>query len=210
MSGVPPRIGLLTRLHIRGRRITCPFDRVAEAVPARGLVASVGCGFGLLETDLARGSSSRLVIGVDDDPRKIRVAQALAADVSNARYGTGRLFDVLDPADRPVAILAVDVFYLIPHDAQEEFMRRARERLAPGGRLIVKDMAETPRVKAAWNRVQETLAVRVLRITRGADFHFRTVASFVDLFRRHGFHVAVTPLHRGYVHPHCLFIGTAV
>jgi hypothetical protein len=77
--------------------------------------------------------------------------------------------------------------------------------------LVVKDMSTRPRWKAWANQAQETLSVRVLRITAGSA-HFTFVepdqrarwlqaAGLVDVRSRR--------LDRGRVHPHHLLVGRA-
>ena len=84
-------------------------------------------------------------------------------------------------------------------------------QLAPGGVLVVKDMATRPRWKARLNRLQETVSVRVLRITEGSpDF------TFVGPDVRAGWlrdamltGVRARRLDRGRAHPHHLLLGRA-
>jgi SAM-dependent methyltransferase len=196
-----------TRLHIRGRLRTCPYDAVAAAVPESGLIGSIGCGFGVFEIGLALASRRREILGTDADRRKIATASALAAGWTRIRFEAGDFFSALGDGPRPAAILAIDTFYLIPYADQAAILRKARDVLRARGVMIVKDMRERPRWKAAWNRFQETLAVRVLRITQGERFYFRSSESWERLFTEAGFSFEERCLDRGYIHPHTLFVG---
>jgi O-methyltransferase involved in polyketide biosynthesis len=104
-------------------------------------------------------------------------------------------------------VTVLDVLYLVPYDVQERLLAACATRLAPGGVIVLKETAEVPRWKAWLNRVEETLAVRVLRLTVGGRFYFRTRADWHALFERLGFAVETIPLDRGYYHPHVLFVA---
>ena len=103
----------------------------------------------------------------------------------------------------------VDVLYLLPADEQRRLLTEAVAQLAPGGSVVVKEMGTRPRWKVRWNTLQETLSVKVLRITEGSSFDFvdpRTMAGWlVDL----GLRVRVRRLDAGRVHPHHLLVADA-
>ncbi|MHB8748868.1 MAG: class I SAM-dependent methyltransferase [Aggregatilineales bacterium] len=183
----------------------CPFQAIAAHVPAHGVIVDFGCGHGLFTQLLARQSPHRDLIGVDLDAHKIAIAQQLTATLPNLRFIVG---DVA-AADIPLvqAVIILDVFYLVPFDAQERLLAACAQKLAPAGVIILKDMAERPRWKVWLNWLEETLAVRVLRITLGDKFYFRSRAGWQALFHRLGFTVETIRLDRGYYHPHVLFIA---
>ena len=54
------------------------FRAVEKAVPARGKILDVGCGYGIVAHWLTMFSPERRVRGVDFDGEKIRVARATA------------------------------------------------------------------------------------------------------------------------------------
>jgi hypothetical protein len=110
----------------------------------------------------------------------------------------------LPPVD---AVTILDVFYLVPYSIQEKLLNVCVDRLAPGGVIVLKEMSERPRWKVALNWLEETLAVRVLKITIGGDFYFRPRADWQKLFRELGCTVETIPLDRGYYHPHVVFIA---
>ena len=57
-------------------------------------------------------------------------------------------------------VLLVDVLHHIPPAAQRDVFRMAAEKVAPGGRLIYKDMAARPRWRAAMNRLHDLVMAR--------------------------------------------------
>jgi 2-polyprenyl-3-methyl-5-hydroxy-6-metoxy-1,4-benzoquinol methylase len=196
---------LAVRAHVRVRWATCPLRAVAASVPGEGRVLEVGCGHGLLANYLALESGAREVHGIDVDGPKIEAARH-AGQASGATFASlppGRLPD--GPWD---AVAVVDVLYLLADDEQRRLLRACAARLAPGGVLVVKEMSPSPRWKARWNRAQETVAVRLLRITEGGGrFRFLPPEQLAGWMAEDGLAVAHRPLDRGYPHPHHIVVG---
>jgi len=189
------------RSHIALRWISCPFAAVLAEIPVGASVLDYGCGHGLLA--LAAASDRRAtVLGVDIDPRKVAVARRAATAAT--KFALTRQSEI--PEGRWDAICVVDVLYLMPPTAQREVLAGLAERLAPGGALIVKEMANRPRAKAAWMRIQERIMVRLIGATSGSTLAFTDVASLEEALRSGGLDVSSRPLRR-YPHPHHLLVG---
>jgi 2-polyprenyl-3-methyl-5-hydroxy-6-metoxy-1,4-benzoquinol methylase len=198
------------RLHVLVRWLSCPFPPIVDALPSTGRVLEVGCGHGLFSGYLARRYPRLHVCGVDIDAEKIAVATA------SEPLDGGRLqFAVGDSGAVPQgpwdAVVLVDVLYLLDEAGQRALLASCAAVLAPGGVLVVKDMATRPRWKARWNAAQEALSVRVLKITAGSPEF-----AFVDPDERARWLVAAglrdvraRRLDRGRVHPHHLLVGHA-
>ncbi len=198
------------RLHVWVRWLSCPFPPVVDVLPTAGRVLEVGCGHGLFSGYLARRAPGLEVLGVDIDAQKIAVAAAAEPlDGGRLRFAVGASGSVPDgPWD---AVVLVDVLYLLDEAGQRALLKSCAAVLAPGGVLVVKDMATRPRWKARWNALQEALSVRVLGITAGSPEF-----AFVDPDERARWLVAaglrdvrMRRLDRGRVHPHHLLVGRA-
>jgi 2-polyprenyl-3-methyl-5-hydroxy-6-metoxy-1,4-benzoquinol methylase len=195
------------RLHVLIRWLSCPFPPVVDVLPRSGRALEVGCGHGLFSTYLAQRAPGLQVHGVDIDADKVAVAaRSAAGPLSFAVAESGAL-----PAGPWDAVVLVDVLYLLDEAGQQALLESCAAVLAPGGVLVVKDMSTRPRWKAWANRAQETVSVRLLRITAGSA-HFAFVepdrrarwlqaAGLVDVRSRR--------LDRGRVHPHHLLVGRA-
>jgi len=184
-----------TRLHILIRYLTCPFLRLLRAVPreARSLL-EIGAGHGLFSR-LAAARGVARVVAVEPDLRKLGKVDGVrfVAAFDQAVRGS---FDV---------IAIVDVLYAIPLAAWDEILRRAYERLTPGGVLLIKEMDPASR-KNRWNAMQERLSMRLLRITLAETFNYESIEVFTARLKRAGFgEVTSRRIDFGYPHPHLLY-----
>ena len=195
-----------TRLHTHVRWRSCPFEAVADAVPARGRILEIGCGHGLFATYLALGSAERTVLGTDVDGDKIHAAQRAADGVPNLTFRPDEP-DAFPPGPWD-AVCIVDVLYLIDRDGERALLTTAADHLAPGGVLVVKEMGTTPRWKYRWMALQERLSVQVLKITAGHDLTFVPPDELAAWMGDAGLtDVEHRPLHRGHLHPHHLVVA---
>lgn len=197
---------------MRLRWHACPFPEVASEVPPTGRIVDVGCGHGLLALHLAAGSSSREVIGLDIDDAKLAAARAAAAvhpALDNVTFSSAdRLGDLDGPA---AAITVVDMLYLLDRVHQEALVQSLAQRLAPGGRLVIKEMAPTPRWKHRWMRAEEIVATRVARITASNDgvLCFTAPAEMRRWMTEAGLEVDERAVDGGRPYPHHLVVGRA-
>jgi len=79
----------------------------------------------------------------------------------------------------------------------------------PGGVVVVKEMGLTPRWKLRWNRFQETLATRVVKITEHTDagLHFVPPEEMAAWLEAKGLVAEVLRVDRGYPWPHTIVVG---
>ena len=198
------------RLHTALRWATCPFGPVQAAVPDVGEVLEVGCGHGLLSLSLALSSRGRRVTGVDIDGDKVAAAGAAAARLAPGEADVR--FATVEPGWLPTrtvdAVVIADVLYLLPVEDQRRLLRACAQCLGAGGVLVVKEVADRPRWKARWNRVQETVSTRVLGITAGdGSLHFVAPATMAAWLEAEGLRTESRALDRGYPWPHHLLVG---
>jgi 2-polyprenyl-3-methyl-5-hydroxy-6-metoxy-1,4-benzoquinol methylase len=197
------------RLHVLVRWLSCPFPPIVDVLPRSGRVLEVGCGHGLFSTYVTRRVPGVEVHGVDIDADKIAVAQRAAA--GDARLSFAVAQSGVLPAGPWDAVVLVDVLYLLDEARQRALLQSCAAVLAPGGVLVVKDMATGPRWKARLNALQETVSVRLLRITAGStEFAFVDPDERARWLRAAGLvDVRARRLDRGRAHPHHLLVGRA-
>ena len=200
--GAPP----VVRAHVAVRWATCPFPAVAAQLPRAGRILEIGCGHGLLSLYLALGSSDVSITGIDVDEDKLAAARAAANSA-----GLDASFEVASDGELPQGpwdgMAIVDLLYLLSAPDQAGLLQSCAEGLAPGGVLVVKEMALVPRWKFRWNTLQETAAVKILGITEGEELTFLPPAELAAAMVAGGLTVRDRPIHRGYLHPHHLLVG---
>ena len=193
------------RVHVAVRWFSAPFPAIVAALPPGGRVLEIGCGHGLFSAYAVLVDSAREVLGVDIDGHKIDAAAAAARDVEGLEFRLAPDGAVPDgPWD---AVVFVDVLYLLAADEQRRLLTEAVDHLAPGGRVVVKEMGTRPAWKVRWNTMQETLSVKILRITEGSAFDFvdpRTMGRWLEEL---GLTVELNRLDAGRVHPHHLLVA---
>ncbi len=143
------KAGVRDRGHVATRLRSVPFAAVLDALPATGLVASFGCGHAAIEIGAALESPARSILAADIDARKLAVAREAAAGLRIEVVEGDVLAILVARGLAPSAILVVDVLYLVDDAGQRNFFRRAKTALGPGALLVVKEMDERPRWKAA-------------------------------------------------------------
>jgi 2-polyprenyl-3-methyl-5-hydroxy-6-metoxy-1,4-benzoquinol methylase len=187
-----------------------PYEQIASRVPARGLILDLGAGHGLLSIALALGSSERKIRGIDHDERRIAVAQKAAADLGNLEFKSGGLLDAV--ADRELwgavsGIVVMDAMHYLTHHEQIVFLANARQALAPGGVLLIRDVDAAAGKNFIINRWHERIMTG-LGFTRASQLHFRTQSDWLQVLAEAGFAAACEPCSR-FPFADLLFTGTA-
>ena len=196
--------GAPQRLYSRIRWWICPFDRVLDAVPAEGRLLDVGCGAGLWLTYLAVERPRLTLEGLDPDPRKLALAGTSDALDSILHKGTA-----LDLPGGPYDCITIfDVLYLLSDEEKLSVLEKCHRSLAPGGRLLVKELDTSPWWKYAPSWLVEVLAVKVTGITLGSDAHFPASSDLAGALDAAGFtDIRQKRVDRWYFHPHVLVTG---
>jgi SAM-dependent methyltransferase len=188
-----------TRFHVLGRFLTCPFRRVLDYLPPGARVLDLGAGHAIF-AHLALEGGARSVVAVEPDLRKI----FLTFPQPHLRVVGGRNGAV---AGRFEAVVVVDVLYRLPTSEWDSLLCAVRERLAPGGVFLLKEMDPGHRLKARWNRLQEWLVDRV-GLTLGEAHSFETREQIRGRLLRAGFErFAAVEIGAGYPHAHILYIS---
>jgi cyclopropane fatty-acyl-phospholipid synthase-like methyltransferase len=179
-------------------------------LPEQGAILDWGCGHGVLAVWAAASAPGRSVVGVDIDARKVASARLAA---TRAGVDDRTWFTMVPPDAAPEglwdAIVLDDVCYLMEEEHQGRLLRRACRSLLPGGRLVVKDAMGASRWKRSLSRVQEQVAVRVVRMTSSTEgVHPPPDGDEVAaLLASEGLEVRRVPLDQGYHAPHLAVVG---
>jgi 2-polyprenyl-6-hydroxyphenyl methylase/3-demethylubiquinone-9 3-methyltransferase len=189
------------KFHIFFRIITVPWEHILKTFPISETLIDIGCGHGVLINLLVINNRNNKFIGIDYDKNKISISKQTENDM--IAFYDKDLFEVKDYAD---TYSIFDVLYLIPYKKQERIIRHIFNRLPRNGYLIIKEESKEPAWKFIILYLQETFMVKLLHLTKGKGFYFRTEEDFKKLLSGIGFEVEIQHLHKGYLYPHILYI----
>ena len=169
------------RYYVAGKLAFDPvFKLMNELDGSFGRVLDLGCGRGqlaLLLLDLGRATA---VEGLDSDARKIDVARAAGPE---AAFRVADLASAeLAPAD---TVLLVDVLHYLPFAEQDAVLLAAARALAPGGRLLLRELDGAPTARSATTRFFEWCG-RKIGLNRGRATHYRSARDLCDVLGRAG------------------------
>jgi len=191
---------------------------VERALPDEGDILDAGCGYGLLSVLAAARAPRRRVVGIDRLAGRLAVGERVARrlGLANLRLESGRI-EALPPGPFD-AIMLVDVLLYRPLADQAAVLRACRERLRPGGRLLIKEQLREPSWKARCVDLQERLVVGFKTGKDGggpwaemapSGTHLWSRDGVMELLRDVGLVATIEPLHAGCYLSHHLVIGAA-
>lgn len=194
----------VTRLYsrIRFTILRQPFlEEIGQYLPEQGRVLDFGCGFGLFSLYYASLGRRRRLTGIDLNPARIERARSSAAKLGldNVSYEVG---DVLQwQPDAPFdAIYMLDVIHHLPAAMVPEFLQKIRSFLAPGGILVIKDVADRPYFKMLFTLFLDRLMVGMEPIRYWPPDELRA------LLRSLGFEVSRHRMTDILPYPHILYV----
>jgi 2-polyprenyl-3-methyl-5-hydroxy-6-metoxy-1,4-benzoquinol methylase len=173
--------GARTLAFLAGRLAVLPLRALAgEFEQLHGRVLAVGSGHGLLERWIAELNPDVSVEGSDLSAERVALAARTQDRAPRVRI---RHLDVreLDEDGGFDAALAVDVLHHVPYESHEEIARSLARAVKPGGIVLIKDIARTPRRKHAFNAWHD-------HVVAGEHETFaREPEEMAELFERAGF-----------------------
>lgn len=135
--------GFIDGLKIRYRPLVCPFQELFAQVSPGDRVADIGCGSGQLSLLLKKFTKAGEIYGIEISDRLVNNAKAL---FETEPHTIAYQFEVYNGKDFPAKIgsynlvFLVDVLHHVPPLQQENFIRSLFKVMAPGSRLVLKDI----------------------------------------------------------------------
>ena len=141
--------------YIRARLLS--MKEIEKALPEKGKILDVGCGYGITSIYFALKSIKRQVVGSELSRQRVITARRISREIPNLRFEAKNLIESDEKFD---AIVAIDLLHHISNRKKEVLVKECRKRLNKNGILIIKDIDKKPRHKYAWNYVHDKLMTR--------------------------------------------------
>lgn len=169
------------RCYVAGKLAFDPvFKLVLELPGSFGRVLDLGCGRGQLSLLLLELGRATHVVGIDSDARKVDIASAAGPE---AEFRAGDLAGgELAQAD---TILLIDVLHYMPLAEQDALLSAAANALAPGGRLLVRELNAVAGARSGFTRFMEFWA-RKTGLNKGRATHYRPARELCDVLEHVG------------------------
>lgn len=179
-----------------------PYEVVEKMLPKSGIIIDLGCGEGLLSNYLAIASSERKITGIELDPERLARAKK---GIENISFKVGDIVKSAYPKG-DVFILFHVLHHLPSTFAQEEVLKRIKNNLKPGGKLIVVEVYVEPSIKylAAWF-ADHFLVPWVFEKRFFTRAYFRKERDWKDLLNRLGYNTKSTLEVKGRPFPNIIF-----
>lgn len=174
---------------------------IDQYLPAHGDVLDLGCGFGLFALYFAQLAKGRRVRGVDIDARRILQATSSATSLGLTNVAFEQC-DVTEwrTSERFDAVYMLDLVHHLPSAQVPAFLAATAKFVKPGGVFLIKDIEDTPRLKAWF-----TLALDRLMV--GAEpVRYRPANELSAVMRGLDFEVQVHRIRDVLPYPHILYI----
>lgn len=176
-------------------------DEIDQYLPRSGRIMDIGCGFGLFSLYFAMLEPGRKFIGVDTDARRIghACASGKKLGLDNVQYYV-RDAQSIQAGSSFDAIYMLDLIHHLPEGEVPPFLEKLRDRLAPGGILIVKDVEDRPRWKMWFTLLLDRLMVGMEPI------HYWPESELTRLLSSLGFEVRRHRMRDILPYPHILYV----
>lgn len=141
------------------------YPAVLQQLPADSLpILDVGCGIGLMAFYLRLAGRGNAMQGIDADQRKVSGARGALDRWRREHDEAAITFEQADARDLPPFsghVLLLDVVHYLSPEAQSELLASAARRVAPDGRLILRDALDDGSRRARLTMMQERFSRRI-------------------------------------------------
>lgn len=179
-----------------------PYEVIEKMIPGKGVIVELGCGEGLLTNYLALAKPKSKIIGFEIVPERLEIAKK---GIKNTNYKVANIVDLPFPkAD--VFILFHVLHHLPSKDAQELVLKKVKQSLNKGGKLIIVDVYIEPSFKywGAWI-ADHFLVPWVFENRFYTRAYFRKATEWAKLLKKLGYNANLTLEIKGRPFPNLIF-----
>ncbi len=174
---------MFARFKLRCDPMFSELDQLLPPHGGIGTIIDVGCGYGVPASWLLSRYPAARVFGIEPDPGRVRVAAiALAAQGCIVQ---GAAPQIPNPPGKADLAVMLDMNHFLDDEALGQTFRNIRNKLAPGGRLIVRSVMVPVRPRP-WAWWFENLKMRLGR----AHAYYRGVDRMIATLSVSGYNLA--------------------
>jgi uncharacterized protein len=148
------------------------YQQFIDAVPKKGRILDIGCGYGALSYMLHFTGRERQLKGIDFDEEKIRTAANCFSQSDAIRFACA---DVLDFGDEFFdCFILSDVLHYLAPEKQEQLLNKCMRQLLPGGKVIIREGNSELTSAHQKTKLTEFFSIRLFRFnqTESSQLHF--------------------------------------
>lgn len=192
------------KVFISIRYITCPWNKILPLINDNSSILDIGCGHGLFLNLIKKQTKNVHCVGYDHDSVKMDQAKLSSNSIE---------FLTLDEIDKIPKhsfdfVSIIDVLYSVPINDWDSVINEAYEFLKPNGTLIVKETVNKPKLKYWFCLMQEILAIKILRYTKGEFPNLVSVGYYLEKLNVREFtNINHYSISKYYLWPHYIFIA---
>jgi 2-polyprenyl-3-methyl-5-hydroxy-6-metoxy-1,4-benzoquinol methylase len=165
-------------------------------------ILDIGCGFGLFGCYFSKIFPGIEYHGIDLNAQRVDMARTAASrlGLDNTKFSCRDARD-LTIDDQYDAIMMIDLMHHIDDSAKKHLIQTCSDHIAPGGRLIIKDVTTRPLSGMAF-----TWALDVF-MTRGFDMWYRDEDYFHNILGEYFSRVDVFAITDWLPYPHIIYLS---
>lgn len=165
-------------MFVRLRWHIAPFEWVLPHIKSTDRILEIGCGHGLLANFIKFHHPDAAIVATDSNASKIALACRTIQERNGLEFlavpGFPRTEGSFD------AILFFDLLHHCPQEEHQALLLQAKDRLRPGGRIIVKEMFKEFSLPHFLNWLHDKI------VTLGEKTHYRKAQEWIALANQAG------------------------
>jgi 2-polyprenyl-3-methyl-5-hydroxy-6-metoxy-1,4-benzoquinol methylase len=194
------RIYCTIRFRIMNIRI---LEEIGQYLPKSGNIMDIGCGFGLFSHYYALLSSDCKFTCLDISKTRIQTALEVSKKLNLSEritYYTAPAEQLSEIPGTFQAVYMLDIIHHLRKDSSMALLKAIYDKLSPGGILILKDIATTPKWKVWFTWLLDML------MSPNSPPNYISVATLRNQLEKIGFDVKIHELRDILPYPHVLYV----